>query len=114
MIRADAWIWGVSQHSESGQQPEYACIIKEGFTDAQYSKALEANEHPDMRELCAPLFAEFAADQRHLTRRREQIIPDEVYNGTEVAEVCDPAQATDGVVQNKQLTERGSASVRFL
>ncbi len=111
LIEADAWIWGISQDSESGSQPEYACIVKGGFSEEQFSAALAANEHPDMRKLCAPHFAEFAARPRPLTRRREQIIPDSVYEGTAVAGIWRDAGVGPVILSFHPLEHGGASAI---
>ncbi|WP_193213236.1 response regulator transcription factor [Luteolibacter marinus] len=111
LIDSDAWIWGVSQHSESGRQPEYACIVRGGFSDEQFTSALQANEHPDMQRLCAPIFADFAADKRPLTRRREQIIPDAVYDASEVASIWKEAGVGPVILSFHPLNHGGASAV---
>lgn len=111
LIEADAWIWGISQHSEGGQQPEYTCIVRGGFTDQQFARAIEANEHPDMRTLCAPLFKEFAENPRHLTRLRHQITPDDAYEATDVAAIWRQAGVGPVILSFYPLEHGGASAI---
>jgi DNA-binding CsgD family transcriptional regulator len=111
LIDAEAWIWGISQHSKNGQQPEYACIVKGGFSSDQFARTLEANEHPDMRTLCAPLFEEFSANPRHLTRLRQQIVPDAVYEATDVARIWKQAGVGPVILSFYPLENGGASAI---
>ncbi len=87
MVDADAWLWFTAAHTNAGKQPAHAVILKNGFTDEQFSLALEASDLPDMARLTAPFFEEFTAAGQHITRLRQQIDPENFFEKSKVCEL---------------------------
>jgi DNA-binding CsgD family transcriptional regulator len=76
LIEASAWAWATACKVEPGEAPSNAGFYFGGFTPEQFAKFQEAIEHPDTAIINAAFTREFAEKKTHLTRRREQIDPE--------------------------------------
>ena len=84
LIGADSWLWFTAAHTNAGEQPVHAVILKGGFTDEQYARLIEASEMPDMARLTAPFFTEFEKTGGHTTRLRQNIDPENFFERSAV------------------------------
>jgi DNA-binding CsgD family transcriptional regulator len=82
LIGADAWVWGASPRFEAGHQPVYAMHQTGGFGLDRFAKLILATEHPDSGSMTSPLMEALAAQGRHVTRLRQQIIPNERFESS--------------------------------
>ena len=73
IIGADRWVWTLIGRKEAGEMLTFSVQAHGGFGEQQFTRYLEAQEHPDMKEYNAPFLAEYAANGTHLTRLRQQI-----------------------------------------
>ncbi len=77
IIGADCWVWGVSPLMKPGQQPVYLLQNHGGLDEERISRLLQAIEHPDSGAMTAPIAQAMIETGAHVTRLRQQIIPDE-------------------------------------
>lgn len=77
IIGADCWFLGVSPLMQPGQQPVYLFHNHGGLDEPRLSRLLQAIEHPDSGAMTAPIARAMIETGSHVTRLRQQIIPDE-------------------------------------
>jgi DNA-binding CsgD family transcriptional regulator len=73
LIDADCWFWTMMGEREPGEMATFSVYLKGGFTEEQFAKYIQAQEHPEMAALNAPFMEEFAREGGHITRLRQQI-----------------------------------------
>ncbi|MGC4013911.1 MAG: helix-turn-helix transcriptional regulator [Luteolibacter sp.] len=76
LIDAQAWLWAAAPSLVPGQQPVYFYHQLGGLQPEQLPAYLKAVEHPDTGEMTLPFAQELQKEGTHLTRLRQQIIPD--------------------------------------
>lgn len=72
MIGADCWIWALG-YLDPKKPPAYTSIQHGGFSEDRFTRFLEANEHPDMKDLTAPFARKLMAGRFPLTNLRQEI-----------------------------------------
>ncbi len=77
LVGAEAWAWTLGCQLEPGKQPTYVAFTHGGFDEDRFARYLKALEHPDLARLTAPIIAALHRRKGHVTRLRQQIIPDE-------------------------------------
>ena len=77
LLDTDTWIWGFSPLLEPGKQPVYLFQNTGGFDEKRMSRLLMAVEHPDTGLMTAPLAQAMVESGTHVTRLRQDIVPDE-------------------------------------
>ena len=111
LIRADAWIWGLLCARDPLAPQAYVSIMRAGFTDATFTKFLEACEHPDMIELASRFFAELKAKDSHLTRSRFQIADAKRIEASDAIEVWKAANIGPTLLSSKPLGPTSTSMV---
>jgi DNA-binding CsgD family transcriptional regulator len=76
LVGADAWLWMKLGRETAGEAPTFSILQKKWAGESEFVDFLRSLEHPDMKSLMAPLFAEFAEKRVQLTRLRQQIDPE--------------------------------------
>jgi DNA-binding CsgD family transcriptional regulator len=77
LIGTDTWLWGLAPFIEPGKQPVYVFQNRGGLDEERASRLLMAIEHPDTGAMTAPIAQAMVETGRHVTRLRQDIIPDD-------------------------------------
>lgn len=76
LIGACKWAWALVCDFTADRPPVAVDFLHGGFSEENFAYLLRACEHPGTGRTNAALIREFREGQAHLTRRREQIDPD--------------------------------------
>ena len=109
LIGADSWAWGLYCSFAPDAPPTATSIVHHGFTPEQYASFIRAIEHRDTGALNAPLTHEFARQPRHLTRTRQQMVADDVYEKTEVHALWRAADVGAVILSVRPVDERSQS-----
>ena len=83
MINADCWVWALGYlHPE--KSPAYISFQHGGFSEERFARFLQANEHPDMKELTAPFARELMESGSVVTKLRQEVDRNERFPETAV------------------------------
>ncbi|MEC5128818.1 helix-turn-helix transcriptional regulator [Verrucomicrobiales bacterium BCK34] len=111
MIDADAWAWGLMCQPGDGQPQIYVSVVHGGFDEDRFSKFLKALEHPDMSWVAQDFFRDLAREQKQTTRSRSQIISDERFLKTEVADLWKEANIGPLLMSARPLDGNSGSSI---
>lgn len=79
LIGAKKWAWALSCNFAADRPPVYVGFLHRGFSKEEFACFLRACEHPDTQQTNGRLIEEFRRRQTHLTRRQEEIDPENRY-----------------------------------
>lgn len=85
LVDADAWVWGLMCQPGDGKPQIYVNLVHGGFDDDRYGKYLKALDHPEMSWVAQRFFQDLESEGCQVTRRRDQIVEDDVYLKTEAS-----------------------------
>jgi len=109
LIDAQAWLWAAAPSLIPGQQPVYFYHQLGGLQPEQLPAYLKAVEHPDTGEMTLPFALELQNEKTHLTRRRQQIIPDERFSASPASKLWEEAGLGPLILSFRPL-DRGAMS----
>ncbi|NOX98660.1 MAG: hypothetical protein GXP30_02845 [Verrucomicrobia bacterium] len=84
LIDADCWAWVLLLPTKPGEKPAPAGFMHGGFSEDRYCDFLEAVEHPDMAHFNERFLGEVYSRQRHTTRLRQQLDPENTFSTSAV------------------------------
>ena len=83
IVAADSWVW--TMHGEPvANRVSHTPFLQGGFDDEQFAAYLKSQEHPDMKRLTEPLFADLQKNPGHLTRLRQQLTTDDALEKSDI------------------------------
>jgi DNA-binding CsgD family transcriptional regulator len=75
LIGAECWVWTLAYvHPE--KRPAYVSVDHGGFSQERFVRLLTASDHPDMKDLMAPLVRAMETSAGQVTLLRQEIDPD--------------------------------------
>ncbi len=79
LIGGNCWIWtlGCGMDKSEGKQI-YVGVLHGGFDEGRLTRLLEAIDHPDMPRATGAFWADVFASEKHTTRPRHEIDPEQV------------------------------------
>jgi DNA-binding CsgD family transcriptional regulator len=113
VIGADCWIWGVSPFMMPGQQPVYLFQNHGGLDEQRLSLLLRAIEHPDSGAMTAPIARAMIETGSHVTRLRQQIIPDERFLNSPALPYWAAADVGPIILSLRPVPEFGTTIIAF-
>ena len=111
LVDADAWIWGLSCQREPEKPQVYVSLLRGGLTDEQFTKLLEAVEHPQMIEFASRFFIELKEGQTHLTRLRSQIADETKFQGSEAQVAWKKANVGPTILSMRPIDPQSSSAI---
>ena len=112
MVASDCWLWALVSPMEPGAVPKAVVDLHGGFEGDQFARYLEAVSHPDMGELNASFYKDLAeAGGTQITRRRQDIVSEEVFRETSVAPLFDRANIGPLILSAQTLANGGISLV---
>lgn len=111
IIGADCWFWGVSPFMMPGQQPAYLFQNHGGLDEQRLSRLLQAIEHPDSGAMTAPIAQAMIETNGHVTRLRQQIIPDERFLNSPALPLWDAADVGPIILSLRPVKEFGTTII---
>jgi len=73
IIKADCWVWALGCQVEPQKAQVFVNFIHGGFNDSNFSKYLEAVEHPDMIPIASKFAESLQKNQTQTTMQRDEI-----------------------------------------
>lgn len=84
LVDCDYWVWVLVAEMEPGKLPVYVGFQHGGFSEAQMTRYLKIQTHPDMAWISEPLANALALRESTVTRTLAQIVPEERFDDSEV------------------------------
>lgn len=113
LIGSDIWLWGLCPFIEPGKQPVYLFQNLGGMDDERASKLVMAIEHPDSGAMTAPIAKAMIESGGHVTRLRQQIIPDERFLSSPAYPFWEAANVGPLVLSLRPIEGYGAAVIAF-
>jgi DNA-binding CsgD family transcriptional regulator len=113
LIGADFWVWGLSCRREPTLPEVNVSIMNGGFTEASFARFLQALEHPEMVSLASRFFVELKEKNIHLTRRREQVTEEAVYERSQARLLWEAANIGSLILSHRPLDDRSCSALGF-
>ncbi len=111
LIGADSWVWGLSCHRDPSQPEMNVSIMRGGFTDETFATFLQALEHPEMVSFASKFFTELKEKNVHLTRLRDQITDDAVFERSQAAVLWKAADIGSLMLSHRPLDNRSCSAL---
>jgi DNA-binding CsgD family transcriptional regulator len=111
IIGADAWIWAVAPKLTPSEQPVYATTQTGGFLFDRFSQLLLAVEHPDTGAMTSPFIAALEYLGTHITRVRQQIIPDDRFESSPAYALWQAAGVGPIILSARTLARGGTSFI---
>lgn len=83
IVGAESWIWSMLGDAGSDGVPQ-TVLLHGGFSEERFVAYLKFQEHPDMKRLTAPLYADLLKARKHLTRLQLQLITREALSASDI------------------------------
>jgi len=111
LIEADSWVWALMCQQGDGKPQVYVNFLHGGFDEERFALLLEALEHPDMSWVAQSFFQELKSKGTHITRTREQILGNDVYQQTKAINVWAKADVGPVMLSMRPLDEESGSSI---
>lgn len=111
LIDADFWTWGIAADLRPGCLPAWILQLHGGFTDEQFAKFMQAQEHPDLARLTEPFGRLVQQSGRHVTRLRQQTDPEDFFSRSGAFELWAEADVAPGIMSCRRVDATTLASV---
>lgn len=113
LIGTDAWLWGLAPFIEPGKQPVFLFQNRGGLDEERASRLFMAIEHPDTGAMTAPIAEAMVESGRHVTRLRQDIIPDERFLNSPALPFWKAANVGPIILSLRPIEGFGSAVIAF-
>lgn len=85
LIGANAWVWGMACNWQDRHHCSWTALTHDGFSDVGFSAYFKASQHPISDAIINPFFDQVRSANTHLTRRLDQIDPEDMFHTRNVA-----------------------------
>lgn len=113
LLKADAWVWGVSPLLEPGKQPVYLFHHTSGFDEERMARFLQAVDHPDSGAMTAPLAHAMIEAGSRVTRDLSRIISPERFHESPARPLWEAADVGPLLISIGPVPEVGTSVVGF-
>lgn len=113
LIQSDTWLWGLAPFIQPGKQPVYLFQNHGGLDEERASRLVMAIEHPDSGAMTAPLALAMVQTGGHVTRLRQDIIPDERFLNSPAFPFWKAANVGPIILSLRPIPGIGSAVIAF-
>jgi DNA-binding CsgD family transcriptional regulator len=113
LIGADSWVWGLSCRRDPTQSEVNVSIMNGGFTDDSFARFLQALEHPEMVSFASKFYTELKEKNAHLTRRRDQVTDDAVFERSAAFALWKAADIGSLILSHRPLDDRSASALGF-
>ncbi len=110
LIQADYWAWSMFGEIDTSKNPSHTIFLHGGFTEEQFAKYLQLQEHPDLQWMTAPFLQELTNSKNHITRLQQQMVAEEKLAAAPIMPLLAGADLGP-IVLSGRTTESGQISV---